>query len=425
MDFRNLLPLRGSSGLEPDSLSLVNIEYQFKNVKVNFRQLWYIFNMYKGLILLICTFALSGNAFAQSLGGICGRKIQQKKFLKIQNKYATGYSIKRYKGFYLLTIKKTWDKASKPQHIFLVENSLFFPSTCQNYFNIKIPVKKVASLSTTHLPAIDLLGELKTVAAFSNLKFAFNEEIKKSEKAGEVFELGSPPSSERLLALKPDVIFSYATTDPKVEGLGSLISLKLPLVFISEFREKHPLARAEWIKVFGVIYNKLDLAKKKFREIEAKYNEVTEVALQTRPKKRVLIGELSKGVWKAPGGASDLITLITDAGGEYLWSNDKSESTININVEKVLVDSAVAEVWLPHNMSLTKSDLLKNELYKKLNITENISIYNNVSRLTESGGNDYWETALMRPDLLIQDLLKVFHPILIPGHDLIWYKQLD
>lgn len=375
--------------------------------------------------MLLCGLVFSTSGLAQSLGGICGKKIQQKKFLKIQNKYSTGYSIKRYKGFYLLTIKKTWDKSTKPQHIFLVENSLNFPSTCQKFFNIKIPVKKVASLSTTHLPAIDLLGELGTVAAFSNLKFAYNEKIKKREKDGEIFELGSPPSSERLLALKPDVVFSYSTTDPKVEGLGSLISLKLPMAFISEFREKHPLARAEWIKVFGLFYNKLDLAKKRFREIEAKYNEVTEVALQTRPKKRVLVGELSKNVWKAPGGASDLVTLITDAGGEYIWSEDKSESTININVEKVLVDSAAAEIWLPQNMSTSKKDLLSNELYKSLNIIENITIYNNVNRLAEGGGNDYWESAVMRPDLLIQDLLKIFHPILIPGHDLIWYKQLD
>lgn len=377
------------------------------------------------LLIFIGFFLVNPSVYSKGFTGICGQKLKDKKFLKVQNKYAKGFEIKKYKGFYLLTINQTWDKARKPQNIFLVENSLHFPSTCQKNQVINIPVKKVASFSTTHLPALEILDEIKSLKAFSNLKFAYNSDVQKSEKEGNIFELGSPPSGERLLALNPDAIFAYSTIDPKVEGISSLLKLKLPLIFISEFREKHPLARAEWVKVFGALYGKLDLAKTKFREIEKKYNEITEVALQARPKRKVLIGELMKGVWKAPGGKSDLATIVADAGGQYIWGKDEGEKTQSFNLEKVLVEGKDAEVWLPHNLSKDLKSLMKEEEYKKLGFIEDLNILNNTNRLTDSGGNDYWESALMRPDLLIQDLLRIFHPILLPNHELIWYKKLE
>lgn len=380
--------------------------------------------MFKALIILIlASFSLSLSA--ASFRGICAKKLKQRKFLKVHTKYATGFSIKKYKGFYLLTINKTWDNSKKPQEIFLVENRLNFPSTCRKYFNIDIPVKSVASFSTSHLPAFELLEELKSVKAFSNLKFAYNEKIQAAVKEGNIFELGSPPSSERLLALRPDAIFSYSTTDPSIEGLGGLLKLKLPVVFISEFREKHPLGRAEWVKVFGLFYKKLDLAKKKFREIEKRYNDVTISALLARPKRKVLIGEMMKGVWKAPGGKSDLVSIITDAGGDYIWSSIEKETTMNINIETVLIEGKKAEIWLPNNMSANLKELKLDNSYTPLKFLNEIDVYNNNNRLSPGGGNDFWETALMRPDLLIQDFVRIFHPLLLPNHDLAWYKELE
>ena len=98
---------------------------------------------------------------------------------------------------------------------------------------------------------------------------------------------------------------------------------------------------------------------------------------------------------------------------------------LNLNIEKVLLDSKIAEVWLPQNMSLGLKKLFKEENYHSIEKLKSIDVYNIVNRLGPDGGNDYWESALMRPDLLIQDLLKIFHPILIPSHDLVWYRNLE
>lgn len=376
--------------------------------------------------LLICLSLLffSPQSFSLDIKNQCSSKLKKKKFLVLHNKYATGFSIKKYKGFYLLTLNKNWDSKKNAQDVFLVKNKNDLPSSCKKHLSIEIPIKKAASFSTSHLPALELLNELKSVKAFTNLKFVYNSTIHDYATAGEIFELGAPPSAERLLAIKPGVIFSYATSSPKIEGISSIIHLKLPVVFISEFRESHPLARAEWIKVFGLFYNKFNLSKKEFRKIETTYNEISELALRAPKKRKVIIGSLLGGVWKAPGGTSDFSTIVNDAGGEYLWNSESKSSTLSISIEKVLIEGRSAEVWLPQNMSKSLKEIKQDSSYESLKFINGLKIYNNNNRLSKGGGNDYWESALMRPDLLIKDLVKVLHPALLPGHDLVWYREL-
>ena len=59
--------------------------------------------------------------------------------------------------------------------------------------------------------------------------------------------------------------------------------------------------------------------------------------------------------------------------------------------------------------------LLKNKRFQVFNITK---------RLNSSGGNDYWEGGVMRPDMLLKDLVKIFHPNLLPTEKLNWYEKI-
>ncbi|BAL99694.1 MAG: hypothetical protein KatS3mg049_2263 [Caldilinea sp.] len=52
-------------------------------------------------------------------------------------------------------------------------------------------------------------------------------------------------------------------------------------------------------------------------------------------------------------------------------------------------------------------------------------MYNNNARLNEYGGNDYWEGGLANPDVVLADLIKIFHPELLPDHELVYYRKLD
>ena len=50
-------------------------------------------------------------------------------------------------------------------------------------------------------------------------------------------------------------------------------------------------------------------------------------------------------------------------------------------------------------------------------------VYNNNARTNAAGGNDYYESAVVNPDLVLRDLVKIFHPELVE-EDFVYYKQL-
>ena len=41
------------------------------------------------------------------------------------------------------------------------------------------------------------------------------------------------------------------------------------------------------------------------------------------------------------------------------------------------------------------------------------------------GGNDYWESGAVSPHLILADLVKIFHPQLLPDHELVYYQKLE
>jgi len=52
-------------------------------------------------------------------------------------------------------------------------------------------------------------------------------------------------------------------------------------------------------------------------------------------------------------------------------------------------------------------------------------LYNRDKRVGEHGGNDYWESGVMKPDVVLADLIRIFHPHLLPNHELYFYRKLQ
>ena len=52
------------------------------------------------------------------------------------------------------------------------------------------------------------------------------------------------------------------------------------------------------------------------------------------------------------------------------------------------------------------------------------NVYNFNKRMLKSGANDYWESAVARPDLLLADVIAVLHPNLLPDHELVYTARL-
>jgi len=51
-------------------------------------------------------------------------------------------------------------------------------------------------------------------------------------------------------------------------------------------------------------------------------------------------------------------------------------------------------------------------------------VYNFNKRLLPSTANDFWESAVARPDLLLSDVIAILHPEILPGYQLVYAEKL-
>jgi len=345
--------------------------------------------------------------------------------LKDKNTYQvidySGFTVNIFKNFKILYVKNPWRNTL---------NGIFYILTrkteriCNGVTHIKLPVEKVMLFSTTHIPAFSYMKEEKKIIAVIGGKYIFNQTVQGLIANKQITEFGSPPNIEKIISLKPNLILGYVMADPKIEGIHPFWDLKMPLVLVSDHLTSGPLARAEWMIFISYFFEKEVEITKLYEVIKKNYLDLAK-KVKNMHKKKVLIGSNFNGSWSAPGGKSDLVKLVTDAGGNYIWSDNKSSTTIYKSFEKVLYSSRDVDYWLPQNLWKTLDDISKqDERYKYLKAFKSKMIYNNNAKMNENGGSDYWELGLMRPDLLLKDLVKIFHPEVLKDYKLEWFQKL-
>ena len=192
--------------------------------------------------------------------------------------------------------------------------------------------------------------------------------------------------------------------------------------------ETTPLGRAEWGKFLALFYNTEKEANEFFAQTAATYNELTTLTAGIEAKPTVFLNTAWEGTWYVPGGKSYLANFIADAGGDYLWSDDSSTGSLYLSYEEVLdVAGTNGEIWLnPGGFSFSAADVLMlDERYGEFSAYQNGEMYNNNNRLSEMGGNDFFESGIAYPEVILADLIVIFHPELLPDHELQYYLKLN
>ena len=290
---------------------------------------------------------------------------------------------------------------------------------------IKIPLKTLASTSVTHLEFLSLLDEIQTITGVCSPALIYNPELQKNIQAGKITDLGDAFSLnvEKTLVLKPEALMTsgFNQADAAAQRIGQA---GIPVIFNNEWMETSLLGRAEWIKFVAVFYNKEQLADSIFTDIEKRYNELKDRALKVKKKPKVMSGNNFRGTWYMPAGQSFMGQLFRDAGGDYFYANDTTTGSLPLNVETVLKNFAETDVWLNVNFStideLIKTDS-KHEFFHPV-ITR--QVYNFNKRLLPSSANDFWESAVARPDLLLGDVIAILHPELLPDYEFVYAEKL-
>jgi iron complex transport system substrate-binding protein len=131
------------------------------------------------------------------------------------------------------------------------------------------------------------------------------------------------------------------------------------------------------------------------------------------------------GSWYVPGGQSFVAAFLRDAGADYLWADDRSSGGMPLGVEAVIERARNADFWLNPGICGSRKDIqAMDDRYRLFQALRTGHVYNNNAKVNERGGNDYWETGVANPHLVLQDLIHIFHPSLLPKHQLIWYRKL-
>jgi len=266
-----------------------------------------------------------------------------------------------------------------------------------------------------------MLDEAQSITGICSPELVYNADITDRYKKGELTNLGEAfkLNFERLLLLRPDAVMVSGFNQMNEQD-NRIIQAGIPIIYNNEWTEQSLLARAEWIKLIAAFYDKGHEADSIFAVIESNYNTIKEIAQQAATKPTVLSGSNFKGTWYMPSGKNYMGRLFADAGADYFFKNDTTNTSLPLNFEKVLKEFRNADYWIGCNANSMKELLNSDERYALFNAAQTGNVYNFNNRTTPTGGNDFWESAVARPDLLLSDLIKILHLELLPNHELVY-----
>jgi iron complex transport system substrate-binding protein len=342
--------------------------------------------------------------------------------------YASGFEIEDFESYRILRIFNPWQGAiNQTFEYILAGHTNELPDSLSGRTVIRTPVNSAICLSTTHIAMLDFIGETEKITAVSGNQYIYNKSIRRRIDNGELPDIGYDMNLdyELILELKPEIIFAYGVGAETRSYVDRLQSLGMNVVLVGEYLEHSPLAQAEWVKFFAHFFDRIDYASEKFAKIEEEYNYLSEMTAGLERRPLILTGLPWRESWFVPGGSSLLAELISDAGGEYLFGSNKRRENFPVDLEKVFSMSSGAEYWINTGTALSMKDIEKTDpRLAGLPPFRNNSVYNNNARTSEAGGNDFWESGIVNPHLVLKDLIRILHPEILETHQLIYYHKL-
>ncbi|MCG8351342.1 MAG: ABC transporter substrate-binding protein [Chloroflexales bacterium] len=347
---------------------------------------------------------------------------------KITISDSTGWEIEYANNYKVITVLNPWRDADLQFRYVLVQCGTPPPTDVHDAQVIETPINTIITMSTTQLPHLNELDLLDRLIGVDNFRFINTPAVVQKIEAGELVEIGGggEVNVEQAIDLEPDLIMTYGVGNPENDAYPKLIEAGLKVVLNSEYMETSALGRAEWIKFTAAFFNQEAAATTVYDTIAERYNEIAAQARNLSDKPTVFTGAPFQGTWYMPGGNSYVAQLLADAGAAYLWADDESTGSQHLSFEAVFESAQDADFWLNTGSWQSLADgLAADERFAEFSAFQNGQVFNNNVRLNENGGNDYWETGVTNPHLVLADLLKIFHPELLPDHELYFYQQLE
>lgn len=290
----------------------------------------------------------------------------------------------------------------------------------------QLPFKKIILLNASMAGYITEIGAENLIVGAASPEYIYSENIQKLLKDGKIQNVGNEQKYdvEKIITLKPDAIFtnhiaSFDNTYKLLKDNG------IQVIFLDEYLEQNPLEKTAYIKLFGKLFGKSDKAIAKYDEIIKNYKDLKQLASKAKEKPTVLANEMYGDIWYLPGGKTSLAHFISDANANYILKNNTEEKAVTMSFEEVFAKAGQVQYWINAGNHPSKKEMLTmNPVYSKLPVFNDGKIYV-ITGKEKAKANDFFESGVVRSDLVLKDYIKIFHPELLPDYQLTYMKELQ
>lgn len=346
-------------------------------------------------------------SFASCKGGQAS--VSEKMGKEVPIKYAENLSVVEHEGFTEVKVRNPWDTAKLLQKYILVPTEQELPANLPEGTVVRTPVSNALVYSTVHNSLISEIGGIDAIGGVCNAEYVNEGEVKERLRSGRIADCGvsMSPDIEKIIKLHPQVIMlSPFENNDKYAKVGEL---GISIIECADYMETSALGRAEWVKFYGLLFGKADVAEKMFGDVEEKYNALKEMASKVAKRPKVLIDQRYGQVWNVPGGESTMAGLIRDARGINPFDAYKQSGSVPLAPEKVLAEAYDADIWfVRYNQDNEKtlkelaSDAPVNSQFKAY---KEGNVYGCNTRYI-----DFYEETPFHPERLLENLIYYMHP---------------
>ncbi len=286
-------------------------------------------------------------------------------------------------------------------------------------YKVDKPLERSVVFSSVHTAAIGELGRLGRVAGVADASyFVPTDTVARLLAAGRMADVGSSmaPVVEKIIDLDCDGVLVSAMeggVEPRLENSG------VPVIYLADYLEETPLARAEWIKFIGFLYGCPQAADSLWRQVRKSYAGLRDKVSGVKKRPKVLTEKPYSGVWYVPGGKSYMARMIADAGGAYAWADDTSVGSLPLDEGAVIDRAADADIWLIKSGELTADGLLGEVPHARAFAAYPSNVYfcNTVEK-------PFFNSVAFHPERVLEEYATIFHPELFCDSELIFFEKL-
>ena len=352
-----------------------------------------------------------------------GKQTSSKEALSSDSiQYAQGFTVQRFDTYIMVEVRDPWDSTRLLQRYLLVDRTKSVPGGLPKGTIVKVPVKDIVIYTSVHAAIIDQLHETDKVIGVCEPRYMDTPAIQEGIQAGRLADLGeaTSPTREKMIESGAELVIASPFQN---SSYGPVEKIGIPIIEGADYMEAFPLGRTEWIRFYGLLFGKEEMADSIFKETEQAYLSLKDLTANIDNRPTVLSEKKFGSSWYVPSGDSYMAHLIEDAGADYMFKDLPGAGSTPLAFETVFDKAIHADIWLvKYNQS---SEMTYNDLRSEYTPYENFDAFKKKRIYTcNTGAVPYYEEFPIHPEYLLKDLIWIFHPELVFGYSPRYFREM-